>query len=242
MAKKRETKAKKDAAKPANQRKKPAKNAIKKPKSATKSVKTEKIQSQPAKQTIKKETSSPEKKNPKITRPTPKEEAEILQRRNLVFDLRKAGASIRQISDLLKSKGIKGASVGQVQADWSYMLSLQYEEQRLTVEEYIEYEIGVIDDVQFSFYAEMKKRPEAADDIVSGEEESVKKRRFRGGAFDREPTRREAAEIVLSCVRERARLRNLYKPPKVKLDIDQELAKLLGVRPEELPDVDSSDC
>ena len=154
------------------------------------------------------------KKKPHETRPTAREAVEIEARRYLVWDLYKAGASYRQISEHLKSKQIKGASIGSVFADLQYCLALQHDDLELSVREHIENEIAVINDVQFNFYPLMQNS------------------KFE---FD---LRAEAAGVVLSCVKERAKLRNLYKAKEVKLNVDDELARLLGLNPEELPETD----
>lgn len=59
----------------------------------------------------------PAKKTPHATRPTKKEELEILERRRRVFDLKKNGASVRKIASLLQAEGHKHCSIGTVQSD-----------------------------------------------------------------------------------------------------------------------------
>lgn len=145
------------------------------------------------------------------------EKARIISRRHLVFELKKAGASYRQISEHLKAKNIEGASVGQVHADYQFMLREASENLALSVEEYIEAEISLLDEIQFSFYQDIKR-----DSNLNL------------------PDRKDAAGVIIQCIRERAKLRNLYKPVKIQLDTDDELAKLLGISKEELPPLEQS--
>lgn len=195
--------------------KKPAVDA--EPISAKKPTKTKAASKTSKKVVVKKSTLKPKPKRvrkPHATRPTPREMAEIENRRFLVWDLYKAGANFRQISEHLKAKGIKGTSLGSVFADVQYCLSLQHTSLSLSVQDHIENEIAVINDVQFNFYPMMQNT---------------------NYLFD---VRADAAGLVLNCVKERAKLRNLYKAKEIKLNVDDELARLLGISPEELPETD----
>ena len=152
-------------------------------------------------------------RKPHQTRPTRQEEAEIIERRYLVWDLFRAGASYRQISTHLIDKGIKTASVGTVFSDVQWCLDLQHEGVGLSVVQHIENEVAIVNDVQFNFYPIMQN----------------KKNSFK--------MRKESSEVVMGCVEKRAKLRNLYKAKQIKLSVDDELAKLLNIAAEELPDV-----
>ena len=66
-------------------------------------------------------------KKPHVTRPTPEEEIQIIDRQDLVWELHIAGYTVRKISEHLKSKNIENASVGTVYNDIQHMLSLQYQ-------------------------------------------------------------------------------------------------------------------
>ncbi len=151
------------------------------------------------------------------TRPTPEEEVKINERRFLVWDLYKAGASYRAISEHLKAKGEKHHSVGTVHSDLQFCLNLQHNELELDVKDHIENEVAVLRDVRLNFFPVMKD-PKMPYDI-----------------------RLNAGTMVINTVKEIARLRNLYKPLKMMLSPDDELAKILGISPDQLPDVDNTE-
>jgi hypothetical protein len=140
-----------------------------------------------------------------------------MERRYLVWDLRKSGASIRQIAEHLKSRGMENVSLGTVHSDLQFVLNLQHTDLELSVKDHIENEIAIVDDVQFSFYSVMRSQQMPLD------------------------ARLDAGAMVLNCVKERSKLRNLYKPKEIKLNLDDELAKLIGWDPAELPESNVSE-
>lgn len=183
-----------------------------------------------AKKTVSAKTAKPKdtappkktrKKRAHATRPTPAEIPLIIQRQNLVWDLRGAKVSFRQIVRHLetltdqktgKPKFAKiGVSLTTVFEDYSGLLDLQYKNQQLTVEQYVEAEINTLDGVEFEAQRNYQKS---------------------GG--------KEYGDLIVTCVKERAKLRNLYKPRKIEIDARGALARLLGISVEELPADDSA--
>lgn len=157
------------------------------------------------------------RKRKKANRPTRAEQTKILERRYLVWELYKAGASFRSISEHLNAKDFK-ASVGTVHADLKFCLALQHNELELDVKDHIANEVAVLDEIRFTFFPIMKdSRKYTLDERVAA-----------GGQ-------------VFNTVKEKAKLLGLYKPPKMNVSIDDELAKILGIAPDLLPDVDKGD-
>lgn len=227
----------------------PAKSSAKASAKKTPAAKkpAEKIAAKPAAKTAPPAKEKPSRKTrsarvqrrPHVTRPTPEEELAILERREYVLSLRKAKVSFRQIAAACEAKGYKGSSPASVFADYQYMLNLQYEDEALTAQHYVQEEINVLDDVHQTFYTDMKRRLRNDDGYIEYEDSKGRPRRRRATTVDPDDLRIKAASIVITCVRERAKLRNLYKAPTVKINVDDELAKLLGISTEELPDVDA---
>jgi hypothetical protein len=202
--------------------KKTSKAASKEKFEKAKQKSAEKIKQQKAEQPTAPETIEIEK-NPKITRPTADEQVLILERQNLVWELRKSKVPFRLISERLIAMGYK-AALGTVYEDYDYMLSLAKKEQKKSVEDYIEEEIAVLDDVQLAFYPTLKKTLTAS--VYGHNERQAKK---------------DAADVVIACVKERSSLRNLKKQEPIKVDVNLLLSELSGVPVEELPDVNGSD-
>ena len=149
---------------------------------------------------------------------TSAEATKIAERRRIVWDLHVAKVSIRRIAEHLESKGIKEASIGTIHSDIQHCLSLQHKELGFSVEEHIESEVAVLDDIHFTFYPIMKDSRMPLD------------------------ARLDCAALIRQCSKDRVELRNLKKPKQVNLNlnVDEELARLVGLEPEELPDSDSN--
>jgi hypothetical protein len=168
------------------------------------------------KKSIEKTVKQPRK--PHQTRPTPEEEIAIMDRRYFIWDLYKAGVSFRQIQEHLKSKGYEGTSLGTIHADLQIVLNMQHEDLGLSVKQHIENEVAIINDVHTPFYTILKRNGSNTTYIEQTE---------------------IAGKMVLQARDRIIKLRNLHKPPKVELNVDEELARLIGISVEELPeDVD----
>ena len=172
-------------------------------------AKSPKTTPQPAANSPQKTAQKPKKK---AVRPSAKEKAAILERRKLVWDLYAiARLPIRQISEHLKVKNIKGASPTQVHADIQFLLAENESSLKFSVEEYVEIECAVLDEIQATLYPKMKNSRVMKDT-------------------------RAAADGIINCIETRAKLRGLNKPREIKLLTDEAFATLLGIEPEALPD------
>lgn len=168
---------------------------------------------------------------------TVKDEFSKQERRKKVVKYRKRRMSFRDISEKLKAEGFKGASLGQVYDDYQHMLRLGNENEKLTAKDFVEEEIRVADDIHRIFYPVLEKF-EALDEIKPEEmssEELKKALAVRESLFERAE---KAAAKILEASKERSKLRGNYKPHEVKLSASEALAKMMGVKPEQLPKPD----
>ena len=202
-----------------------AKNASSKAKnpaktSAKKSAKTKKATATVKPKTVKKSTKKPtatpktatRKTSRKRTNPnkTQAKQLEIAERRERVLDLHKAGASYLQISKLLKAEGFEKCSKSTVFSDIEALLSDNVQNLQLTTEQYVELELNRLDELYMTFWSTAKKTADT-----------------------------EAARILLSITQQRDKLRGLSKPKKIEIvDERKNLAKLLGVTEDELPEIE----
>ncbi len=211
MAKKLELKIKK------NRAKKPLPPAVK-AKAGTATSKKSKIQSPAISKT---ERKSPSKRkaaqkpprNSKAKRPTPEEKLKILERRILVTDLRRSGASIRQIAKHLD------CSTGTVFSDLEAGLALLDETLVKNTELLAAAELDRIDDWEFTIYPKFK------------------------GTKGYTPTIEELDRLLgklIALQNQRDKYLRVTKPKEIKLTTKAELARALGLDEEELPDDGSS--
>lgn len=140
------------------------------------------------------------------TRPTEAEIIEIQERRELILNLRKSGASIRQISDHLKQKGIEHHSPATVHSDLQAELRELRERNRSLIEDIVELELERLDSLQFCLWAATIRK---------------------GDTF--------GVYAILAIMDRRADYLGLKKPRKIEIDTRTALAKLIGADPEELP-------
>lgn len=181
----------------------PAEKTIAKSKTSRSKAKTQK---KPAKKT--------RKRKAHVTRPTPEEELIIKQRQTLVSDLRRAGATIRQISEHLKNKGFEHCSPATVFADLETNLT-DINALRLTSTELlVTQELDKIDDWEFTVYSDFKN----ASRKVSIDE------RIKIGNF------------LVALQNQRDKFLAISKTQKSDNNAKDALAALLGRSPEELPD------
>lgn len=186
-----------------------------------KTVKTKKTES-PKTTAPKSKKAAPQpktrKRKPHETRPTEAELEVIRRRREIVFEMKiRHGATFRQISTKLTADGFERCSPATCFEDYKYMLNLAAEEEKLTAAEMVEEACNHLNRVRTSFYPSLKKP-------VRSHLSRMEKK--------------DAADTIISCTKEIAKLRNIYKPVEVKISTDEELARALGISPEELPEAD----
>ena len=149
-----------------------------------------------------------------VTRPTAAEELVIKERQALVSDLRRTGATIRQISVHLKQKGFKNASPATVFADLEANLADIDAVRLKNTELLVTQELDKIDDWEFSFYADFK----------NGGKTLTIDERLRIGNF------------FVTLQNQRDRLLRISKPQEIRILTDADFAKALGISQEQLPD------
>ena len=155
-------------------------------------------------------------REPHQTRPTPAEENAEIERRFAVWDYFKNGVSQRSISKHLEERGFKRHSLGTVHSDVQWCLDYQTNALGLSIEQWRANELAVLQDIRFTYMSLMK----------------------RTGFNVLQEDKTDAAKIVLATHDKLCKLLNLHKEPKVMLGMDDELAKLLGISPDQLPKPD----
>lgn len=153
-----------------------------------------------------------------ITRPTPEEEIVIGERRELVVDLRKKGASIRQIAKLLKQRGFEHHSIGTVHADLEAELAERAKRRLNKTDSLAALELEKLDNWEFAISPLLEQ----------------------AGVY---PEVKIAVVRALALVQnQRDKFERITKPVEIKINASEALAKLLGRKPEDFPsNVDSSD-
>lgn len=141
-------------------------------------------------------------------------EAELLVKRDKILDLATGGASIRQIAEHLAELGFEGVSRSRVHQLLVEALDDLHETQRMKTRHYLQLELGKLNRVELAHFNKLLK----ADDADHIEKLS----RAMSRVWDR-----------------RDSLLGLRKPIEVKVDPRETLAKLIGVRPEDLPSGDA---
>ncbi len=161
------------------------------------------------------------KKTPKVKSghaPT-KKELDVIRRRNKVLDLRTNGASIRQISELLSAQGEEGCSPTRIHQLLVEALEDMHKHQRMKVRHYQQLELNKIDRAELAIFPRLLK---VADMDTLVDADGIEKL---SRSIDRLWKRRDA-------------LLGLHKPQEIKVDARETLARLLGRKPEDLPDGD----
>lgn len=174
--------------------------------------------------------------NPQARRPTAKEKPYIMERRELVLQCRgKLKLSVRETQEILIQKGFeKGSSLGQIQADYDYMLALAVADEKSNAENFLVEEIDVQNDIHRTFYSAMKK-------LVSIEVPVRDDFEFISHYYNAMETYMEtfakaaqAAAIISNASKERSKLRGNYKQ-RIELEASEALARLLGEDPARIP-------
>lgn len=150
------------------------------------------------------------------TRPTPEEEIVIGERRELVVDLRKKGASIRQIAKLLKQRGFEHHSIGTVYADLEAELAERAKRRLKKTDSLAALELEKIDNWEFAISTMLEKEgvyPEIKIAVVNS---------------------------LIRVQNQRDKFERITKPVEIKINASEALAKLLGKRPEDFPSNESS--
>jgi hypothetical protein len=160
------------------------------------------------------ETKPKGKRNQKRDRDTSAEHLKILERQNLVLDLTIGGASRRQISAHLKSKGYD-ASVGTVQTDLVNALEELHETKLLKTHHWVELEINRINQMWFAVWTTFIQPPVLMDVYQ----------------------RIAIGYLLIALQNKRDKYLGLSKAQKIKIEVDPRdlLAKLTGKKPENFP-------
>lgn len=143
-----------------------------------------------------------------------KKDLEILRKRNKIMDLRENGATIRQIAEHLTLQGEKGCSPTRVFELLVEGLEDIYKTQRLKAKHLVQLEINKLDRIELAHFNKLLTAT-SADDVEKYSR-----------AFERIWKRRDA-------------MLGLHKPQRIEVSARDNLAKLLGRSPEEIPDGDS---
>lgn len=149
---------------------------------------------------------------PHVTRPTPEEEIIIGERRELVLDLRKKSASIRQIAKILKTRGFEHCSVATVHADLEAELAERDKRRLKKTDSLVTLELEKIDNWEFSISPYLEQAgvyPEIKIAVVNS---------------------------LIRVQNQRDKFENLTKAQKADNDWKSALAQFLEIDPEEIPD------
>ena len=138
----------------------------------------------------------------------------IEEKKNLILDMRERGASIRDISKHFQDNGIKGSALATIHKHLVNALEDMLTHRRMKVKHVVQLELNKIDRVESAHFRRL---------LTSVDADSIEKL---SRAMERVWRRRDA-------------LLGLHKPLKVQIDPRETLAKLLGTKPEDLPNGDS---
>lgn len=213
-AAKRSTRAKKPASKKGRTSAKTAKTSKKLPAKAVKATgkKTKQRVTKPTADAPPGKKKSKRKRKSHATRPTAQEEIEILERQELVYELRKTGVSFRKIAKHLSDKGVKNASTTTVHRDFTEYLDKKREAIAIGVSDMVDMAVENLEELQMAILPRARKYGKK-DDIL--------------------------AYIALD--KRRDEYLSLSKAQQSENNVRSNLAKLLGIAPEDLPDVDDAD-
>jgi hypothetical protein len=167
----------------------------------------------------------------------------VVLKRQKILALHEQGATITQISQHLKDQGLSGVSRGMVHLHLSAILEEESTTLRLKARHFIQLELNKLSKQELSIAGNAVRLAEIDTEIIKKLSTAVKADDWLTaknliGALNADGVEKYSRSLERIWKRRDA-IMGTHKPQKVELSARESLAKLLGKKAEDIPDVES---